>query len=168
MWFKLSVQSTSWNVILRRYLSHFWTSGILKNDYSAAIKLQLRVNVIITRRISCAITRTKRRRAIARSTLGKNAIAHIRRDNRRKKGVSMTAQRKIGSSRRDGDQRVSFVKRRFLLYLVTTHTYIVNVIDILASLHANRISIDVLRERSAKRPWFVRSHVKIALDGFYW
>lgn len=82
---------------------------ILRNDSFRMIKLQLRVKAIITRRMSCTIRGIKTGRAIARSTLKKNALAHTRRGNRLKKGIPMTAQRKIRSSRRDGDRRVSFV-----------------------------------------------------------
>jgi len=84
-------------------------SDVLKNVYFGAVTLESGEKAIIMRRMSCTIRWAKRRRAIARSTLRKNALARIKRGNRRKKRISMTAQRKIRSSRRDGDRRVSFV-----------------------------------------------------------
>lgn len=103
-----------------RYFRYFWPSDVLKNNYFRRIKLQLSVKAIITRRMSSTIGRVKKRRVIARSTLKKNALAHTRRGNRLKKGIPMTAQRKIRSSRRDGDRRVSFVNND-TYYIVTTH-----------------------------------------------
>jgi len=73
------------------------------------------------RRMSYTIREAKRRRAIARSTLKKNALAHTRRGNRLKKGIPMTAQWKIRSSRRDGDRSFVNVDTYYYSYKFTTH-----------------------------------------------